>query len=73
MKYLAPVFVLFGLVSFTDPRGLDLWVAKSQVVGVLHSVDCAKGANTKILTASGALCVRESVPEVLKRLDEAAQ
>lgn len=73
MTYAAPILVIFALsmACFTDPQGVfSIWIAKPAVVSVIHSVDCAKGAHTKITTASGSICVRETPEEVVKRLDE---
>ena len=64
--------IALGFACFMDPTGHDgIWVAAPQVVSVLHNVgDCAKGANTKIVTLSGNLCVRETPQEVIKLLKE---
>jgi hypothetical protein len=73
MTYGAPLLLLISLVMacFTSPDGLGIWVSKTEVIAVLHAADCAKGANTKILTTSGSLCVQESPQQVLKLLDDA--
>lgn len=75
MSYLAPTLLVISLAlaCFTDPTGLGVWVAKSEVVAVLHATDCVKGANTKIITSSGSLCVQETPQQVLKLLDDASK
>jgi hypothetical protein len=72
MSYFAPVLLMISLVlaCFTDPQGLGIWVSRSEVVAVLHATDCAKGANTKIITSSGSLCVQETPQQVLKLLED---
>lgn len=73
MNFLAPTLLMISLVlaCFTDPQGLGVWVSKSEVVAVLHATDCAKGANTKIITSSStSLCVQETPQQVLKLLEE---
>jgi len=70
MKYLAPLFVVFGLVCFTDPQGMDVWVSRSEIVTVLHPVDCDKRANSKIITSNGFLCVQEKPREIIKAIEE---
>lgn len=72
MKILAPILVVFALAlaCFTDPEGLGIWVARAEVVAVLHAKDCAPGAHTKIVTSSGMLCVQESPQQVLKVLED---
>lgn len=71
MKYIAPVLTLFSFACFFDPQGMGIWVAPSQVVGVVHNPgDCAPPAKSKILTANGStLCVRETPQEVTKKLN----
>jgi hypothetical protein len=72
MKVAAPLLLLASLVMacFTDPKGTNgIWVSSSQVVSVVHAESCAPGANTKINTSYGALCVKETPKEVLKRLE----
>lgn len=75
MKFLAPILVIISLAMacFTDPQGVfGVWVSAEQVVAVLHPAgDCIASAQTKIVTQSGTLCVREPPLEVLKRLNEA--
>lgn len=72
MKILAPILLAVSIVMacFTDPQGLGVWVERGQVVSVQHSVDCAKGAKTKIVTGQGSLCVQETPQQVLKTLDD---
>jgi hypothetical protein len=64
MKYLAPILLAISvaMACFTDPQGLGVWVERGQVVSVQHSIDCAKGSNTKIVT--------ETPQQVLKRLED---
>lgn len=73
MKYLAPILLTFSIVMacFTDPQGVNgIWIVPSQVVAILHPVDCASGAHTKIITQSGAFCVIETPAQVRQRLDD---
>lgn len=72
MNIIAPFLVVVSLTlaCFTDPQGLGIWVSRSEVVAVLHAVDCAPGARTKIMTSSGSLCVQETPQQVLKALEE---
>lgn len=72
MKVLAPMLIVFALAlaCFTDPEGLGIWVARAEVVAVLHAKDCAAPAKTKIITSSGMLCVQETPQQVLKVLED---
>ena len=67
-------YAVLGFACFADPSQQGIWVMPSQVVSVLHNAgDCAKGSNTKIVTLSGKLCVRETPQEVVKLLNEAGK
>jgi len=65
------ILLTTALACFLDPSARDgIWVMPASIVSVLHNTgDCAKGANTKIITLAGNLCVHETPQEVLKILE----
>ena len=69
MKYLAPIFTVFGLVCFTAPDGQGVWLQSEQIVSVGHAADCGGGSNAKISSTQGSFCVHETPQEALKKLD----
>ena len=69
MKWLAPLFVLFALL--TGPDGRIIYVAAEQVIGLLAPAkgECAQDAHTKIFTAAGSFCVAEDPEDVMHKLN----
>lgn len=72
MKYLAPLLVVFGLVEFTTPDGLPIYVNREQVVAVTpsHDYDCKAGSLTKIITSNGYSCVTDILEAVRAKLED---
>lgn len=72
MRIAAPIILTISLVlaCFTAPDGNGVWISKNEVGAVLHATDCAKGANTKIVTAAGSYCVLETPAQVRKLLED---
>ena len=69
MKYLAPLLVLYGLFALTSPEGYRVWVKGEQVTSVVPPTVCGAGANAKVNTGDTFLCVRESVQQVVDKLN----
>lgn len=68
MKFLAPFFVTFALVPFSDPEGNAVHVNKDQVVSVSAPTSCDARAHAKITFSSTFQCVRETVEQVIEKL-----
>jgi hypothetical protein len=63
---------LLGIFAIlTDPRGADLYIVKSQVVGVSKPAgECAPDTHAKVFTTAGAFCVAEDPADVKRKVDE---
>ena len=62
--------ILFSLILLTTLDGKPVWVESTQVVIVRHSLDCAHGQATALLVQSKALCVKESLDEVRRKIEK---
>ena len=69
MKYLAPILVVFAIL--TDPQGHVIYVAKNAVVAVTGTVrgECEKDAHAKIYTSTVQLCVAEEPADVRNKIE----
>lgn len=70
MKYLAPLLVAFALIEYTTPSGFAIFLNRDQIVGVTHANEslCDRGSNARIFTTKGDACVRETVDQVVQKL-----
>lgn len=68
MKFLAPFFVTFALIPFSDPEGKPVYVVRDQITSVSSPVSCDHRANAKITLNGTFLCVKETVAQVLAKL-----
>lgn len=69
MKWLAPILVL---LSFTDPRGVIVWVESMAINSLTESIDCVSPAKTKISLGNGTfVCVREALQQAVDKVDGA--
>jgi hypothetical protein len=71
MKYLAPLLVVFAIL--TDPQGQIIYVAPDQVVAVLNPshYGCAQDSHARLITLGGPLCVAEDPADARHKLEEA--
>lgn len=71
MKYLAPILVLFGLISLTSPDGLRVWIVREQITSVVPPTVCSGKAGARVNTGDTFLCVQETVENVISQLTAA--
>lgn len=73
MKWLAPLLVLFSLISLTDPTGLRVWIVREQVTSVSPPTSCVESAKSRVNTGDTFFCVRETAQQVVDKLEANAQ
>lgn len=71
MKYLAPLFVIFALL--TDPQGQTIYISRDQVTAVMNTSPriCSDDSHARLLTLSGTICIAESPDDARRKLEEA--
>jgi len=71
MKYLAPVLVVFAIL--TDPAGHDLFIAPDQVVAITvpSKFVCTDDSHARLITLAGSICVAEDPVDAKRKLENA--
>lgn len=71
MKFFAPVFVVVALLQYTAPNGQPVYVNPTQVVSIAGPADCSQNAGSRIFTANGVICVRETIEQAVSKFTAA--
>lgn len=73
MPRVIPAAALAGLLAFTNPMGVTIHIDSESIVAVTPGAGhCQPADMTRLDLGHGSYCVRETVEEVVRRVNGAA-